>query len=328
MGTSDVTVYAYGGDLASLGLGGTTNLNVLNDIGPGQTGTVTDDDGTLQQGDGATFSGSTSGEISYIGSGTVSLLGLDVFGNTVTIDARDISIFSVDGQIFFLLPEGLPTGAGVNLTFDIDPAVGTELPNFVPCFVAGTMILTPRGDRAVETLRPGDEVLDIDGRVRRVTWTGRRTIVFDHFASATAQDLHPVVIPAHCFGRDLPRCELRLSPQHRVMVDWPEVELLYGAEQMLAPVGSLAGDRIWIDRQCGEVTYCHFMCDGHAVVIANGLPAESLLPGPQLRSGMSPAAWAEIRQIFPELAEGDMPAVLPLLTGRETRLLAMECRFC
>ncbi|MEI4488511.1 Hint domain-containing protein [Frigidibacter sp. MR17.14] len=327
MGTAGVTVYAYSGTLASLNLGGLANTNVLNNISGPISGTITDDDGSLDSGDSGQSSGvfgATSGTIQYYGAGTVSM----VTALGVKIDPHPVTVFTIGSQVYLMLPTGAPLLSGVSVSFSVNVNTATTLTNFVPCFAAGTMILTPRGERRVEDLVPGDLVTDIEGRAREVTWTGRRRVVFDAFAAPLAQELHPVVIPAHAFGRDMPARELRLSPQHRVLVDWPEVELLYGQERMLAPVGALAGDRIWVDRGCDEVTYCHFMCDGHAVVIANGLPAESLLPGPRLRSGMAPAAWAEICAVFPELQTEDMPSVLPLLSRREAQLLAMECRLC
>lgn len=324
MGTSNVQIYAYSGSLADLGIGGVVGASVLNGI-TGPTGAaITDDDGSLDSSDSGTATltiDGTTGPITYVGAGTVStlsLLGQPVF-------PHDVSIFTVGGQVYLMLPEGLPPLAQLLVTFNVSPDTPTELPDFVPCFAAGTMLLTPQGERRVEDLVPGDLVTGHDGQIHRLTWVGRRRVVFRDMAAPVAQELHPVVIPPNCFGLGMPVRETRLSPQHRVLVDWPEVELLYGAEEMLAPIGALAGDRIWIDRRCEAVTYCHVMCESHAVLVANGLPAESLLPGPQLRNAMSRAAWTEITRIFPELDQGDMPAVLPILSGRETRLLAMEC---
>ncbi|MCJ2082414.1 Hint domain-containing protein, partial [Methylobacterium sp. J-090] len=45
---------------------------------------------------------------------------------------------------------------------------------FALCFVAGTRILTARGEVAVEDLRVGDSAITASGRRRTVTWTGHR----------------------------------------------------------------------------------------------------------------------------------------------------------
>ena len=44
------------------------------------------------------------------------------------------------------------------------------------CFYPGTLIRTPDGEVAVETLKPGDLVLTADGAVKPVNWLGRQTI--------------------------------------------------------------------------------------------------------------------------------------------------------
>ncbi len=44
------------------------------------------------------------------------------------------------------------------------------------CFMAGTMIRTPNGEVAVETLKRGDLVLTNDGRSVPVDWLGIQTV--------------------------------------------------------------------------------------------------------------------------------------------------------
>ncbi len=48
---------------------------------------------------------------------------------------------------------------------------------FPVCFLEGTRIATPTGERAVETLAVGDLVTTADGSARPVRWIGRQTIV-------------------------------------------------------------------------------------------------------------------------------------------------------
>jgi site-specific DNA-cytosine methylase len=44
-----------------------------------------------------------------------------------------------------------------------------------PCFVAGTMVLTPSGYRPIEELQVGDEVVSANGNIRKVEATGHKT---------------------------------------------------------------------------------------------------------------------------------------------------------
>jgi Ca2+-binding RTX toxin-like protein len=60
-----------------------------------------------------------------------------------------------------------------------------------PCFLAGTLIATPSGERAIETLRIGDLVLTADGRAVPILFTGRTTV--EARSARGAQGL-PVVI--------------------------------------------------------------------------------------------------------------------------------------
>ena len=56
----------------------------------------------------------------------------------------------------------------------------------VTCFAEGTLIATPDGERAVETLRIGDPILSGEGDAIPVKWVGRQTLV-KAFAGARAQ---------------------------------------------------------------------------------------------------------------------------------------------
>ena len=64
--------------------------------------------------------------------------------------------------------------------FDTTPYAGKTdiVSGGFPCFVAGTMILTRDGYRAIETLSPGDEVLTHLGRWRPVT-----SVMVKHYAT-------------------------------------------------------------------------------------------------------------------------------------------------
>ena len=327
MGTSDITVRPYNGTLASLNLGGLINQNVLNAIGGTQGATITDDDGVLDTGDNgqATFSldGSTESDpITYLGSGTISLvsaLGIRLF-------PRDISIFQAGGQIYFYLPEGLPPLDLVTLSIEIDADTPLTLPDFVPCFAAGTRIATRRGSIPVEQVKPGDMVVASDGRQHRVLWVGSKRINLAALCDDHYRKLVPVRIRAEALGAHPPYADLVVSQQHRIVLRHPMTETMFGLGDCFVPAVTLVGYLAEFATDITEISYHHILCAEHVTLFANGVEAESLFMGDLLTSGMRPALRDEIALVFPEIVEkaekGVRATQLPTLKAYEARLIA------
>ncbi len=138
----------------------------------------------------------------------------------------------------------------------------------VPCFAQGTRILTARGEVTVETLVPGDLVVTRgdDGVAERpVRWIGRRRI--DLSAHPAPLSVTPVRIARGALAKGVPARDLAVSPDHAIHFDGclvPARLLLNGRS-----VVQEAGRR--------EVEYFHIELDRHAILIAEGLEAESYL---------------------------------------------------
>lgn len=92
--------------------------------------------------------------------------------------------------------------------------------------------------------------------------------------------------------------------------------------EVLAPAVGLVNDSsIILDHAASQVEYHHLICSGHLVLIANGLPAESLFPGIGALEGLTSEGRAEVLGLSPELATGTEPyriarPVLPAWAGR------------
>jgi alpha-tubulin suppressor-like RCC1 family protein len=80
---------------------------------------------------------------------------------------------------------------------------------YVPCFVAGTRILTAEGYKAVETLTSDDLIRTADNRV--VPFRMYTTQI-----EATSPETAPYTIPANTFGRACPATDLTISPYHAI----------------------------------------------------------------------------------------------------------------
>lgn len=135
------------------------------------------------------------------------------------------------------------------------------------CFTAGTLIRTPGGQRAIETLAPGDLVWTLDHGFQPLRWVGSTDI-------AGTGDAAPVTLGTGTIGNDQP---LLLSPNHRVLLSGPDVELMFGTAEVLAPAKSLVdGSGVRITPRQG-VRYFHLQFDRHEIVESNGALTESLL---------------------------------------------------
>ena len=137
----------------------------------------------------------------------------------------------------------------------------------LPCFAAGTLIRTPAGDVAVETLKIGDLVVTASGELRPVKWIGHRDLDFRR--DADPRPAFPVRIAADAFGPNRPSQDLYLSSGHSVCVD------LVG--EVFIPAGYLINGATIAQVEVDEVSYWHVELDSHDILIANNLPAESYM---------------------------------------------------
>ena len=185
----------------------------------------------------------------------------------------------------------------------------------VPCFVAGTLIDTPRGLRPVELLRPGAEIYVRDGDPQVLRWVGMRTVRADGRN-------RPVRLPRGTLGAEE---DLLVSQQHRILIEGPWAELMFGTPEVLVKARDLVPHGLaTIDLGRGDVTFVHLLFDQHEIVVANGVATESYLPGPATMAGFDAGTQAELFRLFPELERHPMgygAAARPILTSREAGAL-------
>jgi hypothetical protein len=213
----------------------------------------------------------------------------------------------------FLSDEGGAADAGALYLFSGDDIVNSansdgviDLGDLFLCFAHGTRIAVPGGTRPVEALRLGDLVETLDRGPQPVVWTGQVV----HPAQGRPA---PVVIRAGALGPGVPARDLWLSPQHRVMLSGKVVARMFGCDEVLAPVCTRTAipgiERV---ERAEPMRYVHLLLDRHAILSAEGAPAESLLPGAMAMPALPPG-----------LAADPIPA-RPVLTNREARNLALR----
>lgn len=195
----------------------------------------------------------------------------------------------------------------------------------IPCFVSGTLVRTPEGDLPIDDLRAGSLVMTRDHGPQTVRWIGTVTLTEADLRRAPA--LRPVVIAAGALGPGVPAAELRLSPQHRVLLRSKIAARMFGTEEMLIAATRLIGqDGISLAAGTGPVTYLHLMFDQHELLFANGAEAESLYLGAEAAKALPVAALHEILALFPGLRPGAPRPARPFLTGHKARMLVQRHR--
>ncbi len=219
--------------------------------------------------------------------------GVDVVaGDSVTLPTGEVITLNADGTITAEPSDAFEANSFTYTVSDADgnTDVAFATVNTVPCFAAGTLILTPSGPRIIDDLQPGDRVITRDHGAQPVRWIGRRRVP----ATGT---FAPVVIEPETFG---PHDRLVVSPQHRILCRGPQAELTMGTSEVLVAAKHLVnGQSVWVDRHRATIDYVHILFDRHEVVWANGVEAESYHPGPET---LDTAMRRELLALFPELA--------------------------
>lgn len=169
----------------------------------------------------------------------------------------------------------------------------------IACFVAGTKILTIRGQRAIEELVPGDRVMTRDHGLQEVRWIGCR-----HIDASEIQDcdtLRLVRIAKGALGNGMPDRDLLISPEQSVLVSGDLAATLLVEDETLIAAKDLVGRKGITVEQVEGVIFYHLMFDEAALLLVEGTWTEGFLPGLKASNGPNTAAMDEIYAIYPEL---------------------------
>ncbi len=285
-GTTETFTYdLVGTDGLTEALTVTVALPPVNSTGDGLSLTVTDISGEI---DGQAITGMVGA------GGTSQQTGNDLYDNAIFIvpgtGVGGDNIAGIDNYgLEFQTANGIYNLYDNNGTLQLIDGNGQFVENLTlastnaPCFCAGTLIATDRGDLPVEALRAGDLVTTAEGRARPVRWIGHRAV-----ATRFADPLKamPVRIMAGALGAQLPTRDLLLSPCHAVLVDG-----------VLIQAGALVNNRS-IVREAAmpeQFTYYHIELADHALVLAEGVAAETFVDNAD-RMGFD--NWAEHQALF------------------------------
>jgi O-antigen biosynthesis protein len=168
-------------------------------------------------------------------------------------------VTGTDGTLVF---EG--SYSGEEFLLQSDGSGGTDITLGATCFARGTLILTPHGERAIEDLQIGEQVLTLTG-CAQIRWIGRRNYV--EAALAERPDARPIMIRAGALGDFQPRRDLHVSAEHALYIGGS-----------LVPAGLLTnGVSIFADPEVRSVSYYHLEFSSHEIIFAHGVAAESFV---------------------------------------------------
>ena len=259
---------------------------------------------------------------------------LDASGN-------EVFVVRINGEnVGFSYPEDQEPTAGSQFTatqgrdgapFDSGDGASSSAEPYatIACYAQGTLISTPRGDRPVEDLRQGDRVLTKDSATPcQILWTFRDRQPLEAFAT----DAKPVLIQAGSLGTGLPRQDLIVSPQHRILVGGGGQLQGPFQTEVFAPAKSLTalpGIRHMKSKK--GITWCHFACARHEVVLANGCLSESLLLGRMILKRLPSTERRALGALFgrapsPDTALNGPPARICQKTGAIRRQIARHLK--
>lgn len=222
------------------------------------------------------------------GSCTVASDGSDiVFGPTAVQTFADVLALEIIAT--FNIPSGAKNGQVGDISFENFEIINFD---FMVCFLRGTRIRTPLGERPIETLHEGDLVDTVDAGLRPVQWVGST-------ADLGREKNVPIRFEVNSIGN---KAEMYLSPNHKVALNHPFAELHFGVRTVLLPAKAFANGRTIIQVQRARVEYFHLVLEKHHVAFAEGAECETLLFGDMSERTLLEAHRAElIRRRFGQI---------------------------
>ncbi len=135
-------------------------------------------------------------------------------------------------------------------------------------FTRGTHITMASGEqRPIEDLKVGDRVLTRDDGIKAVRWISQSTV-------RAVGEFAPICISAGTLNN---ANDLIVSPDHRLFIYQREDHLGAGRSELLVKARHLVNGESVRIQDGGFVDYFQLLFDGHQIIYAEGIAAESML---------------------------------------------------
>jgi hypothetical protein len=133
------------------------------------------------------------------------------------------------------------------------------------CFLKGTLISTPSGDRLVQDLRIGDEVQSLAGR-KTIKWIGYNKFTKEE-GRAWHDNVMPIRVARFAIDDHRPYRDLYLSPLHCIFFNEALIPVMYLINETSIAQGTPS--------EMYALEYYHVELDTHEVIYAEGVLVES-----------------------------------------------------
>lgn len=288
-GAGPDTLYGRSGDDALWGGAGIDSLY----------GGIGNDSLYAASGDDGIYGGSGDDYVTLTGQNAYALFGGEDPGDT-DFDTLDISALGAAGQVTSITYDTPDRESGTILFANGDTATFSGFEKIV-CFARGTRLLTNHGYRRVENLDLGDLLVTRDSGLQPIRWLGRQRV------EATTDSTAPVILRPGAWGATR---AVKVSPQHRLLFTGWQAEVLFGEPEVLVPAKYAIDGHKVVSRPGGSVVYYHVCLDQHDILCADGVAAESFLPGDIGASALSRLQLEDLFTVLPALRH-DLDAMRP-----------------
>jgi len=186
------------------------------------------------------------------------------------------------------------------------------------CFLKGTKISTPSGDRLVQDLQIGDEVQTLAGR-KTIKWIGYNKFTKEEHR-AWQDSVMPIRVRRSAITDYTPHRDLYVSPLHCIFFDEALIPVMYLVNEVSITQGTPS--------EMSTIEYYHLDLATHEVIYAEGALVESFLDDGSNRENFS--NFAQYARLYGDERQSEMTPFAPILKYRgrrqELKGLAIGCR--
>jgi hypothetical protein len=175
------------------------------------------------------------------------------------------------------------------------------------CFLKGTKISTPSGDRLVQELRIGDEVQTLAGR-RTIKWIGYNKFTKEE-GRVWQASVMPVRVARFAIDDHTPHCDLYLSPLHCIFLNEALIPVMYLINEVSIEQG--------MPSDMSAIEYYHIELDTHEVIYAERALVESFIDDASSRENFS--NFVQYERLYGAEHQSKMRPFAPILRYRGRR---------